>query len=196
MSGYKFDFFISYARRGSVQKWLLNHFHQKLIECLADQMAPTPEVYVDKTMSRAVHWPSSLQHALRHSKIMIALLTPHYFHSKWCLAEWSSMLAREKMLGMANSGQPGGLVYPILYSDSQNFPPEGRERSWQDFKEYAHPDPCYQETRQYVDFHREVTRVAIDLVDLLQQVPPWRSDWPDVDPPNPVLPTPVPLPRF
>ncbi|MFI9006784.1 TIR domain-containing protein [Actinosynnema sp. NPDC053489] len=196
MSGYKFDFFISYARRGSVQKWLLNHFYEKLKECLADQLAPTPKVYVDRSMARAVHWPSSLQHALRHSKVMIQLLTPHYFESRWCMAEWSSMLAREKMLGLGNPDQPMGLVYPILYSDSENFPPEGRVRSWRNFKEYANPDPPYQETREYVQFHREVTRVAADLVELLHQVPPWQPDWPDVDPPNPVLPPHVPLPRF
>ncbi|ROP38194.1 TIR domain-containing protein [Saccharothrix texasensis] len=196
MSGYKFDLFISYARRGSVQKWLLNHFHQKLLECLADQLAPTPTVYVDRTMSRAVHWPSSLQHALRHSKIMIQLLTPHYFQSRWCRAEWYSMLEREKVLGIANPGQPMGLIYPILYSDSDNFPPEGKERSWQNFKEFANPDPPYQETREFIHFHREVNRVAADLVELLHQVPPWRDDWPDVDPPDPVLPPPVPLPRF
>jgi hypothetical protein len=196
VSGYKFDFFISYARRGSVQKWLLNHFHQKLLECLADQLAPTPKVYVDRGMARAVHWPSSLQHALRHSKIMIQLLTPHYFQSRWCRAEWYSMLEREKVLGIANPGQPMGLIYPILYSDSDNFPPEGKERSWQNFKEFANPDPPYQETREFIHFHREVNRVAADLVELLHQVPAWRPDWPDVDPPDPLLPPPVPLPRF
>lgn len=196
VSGYKFDFFISYARRGSVQKWLLNHFHQKLLECLADQVAPTPKVYVDKTMSRAVHWPSSLQHALRHSKVMIQLLTPHYFESRWCMAEWYSMLERERMLGLASAEQPLGLVYPILYSDSDNFPLEGKVRSWQDFKEYAHPDPPYQETREFVYFHREVNRVAADLVELLKQVPPWRPDWPDVTPPEPVLPPTPLIPRF
>ncbi|NUT48578.1 MAG: toll/interleukin-1 receptor domain-containing protein [Saccharothrix sp.] len=196
MSGYEFDLFISYARRGSVQKWLLNHFHQKLLECLADQWAPTPTVYVDRTMARGVHWPSSLRHALRHSKVMIQLLSPQYFQSKWCLAEWHSMLERERMLGLATAERPQGLLYPILYSDSDNFPLEGKLRSWQNFKALANPDPPYQETREYVEFHREVNRVAGDLVQLLQQVPPWRPDWPDVEPPDPVLPPTPPLPRF
>ncbi|SER91553.1 hypothetical protein SAMN05216188_117123 [Lentzea xinjiangensis] len=53
MSGYKYDFFISYCRYGSVQRWLLNHFLDKLRECLADQYAPTPKVYVDRSMERA-----------------------------------------------------------------------------------------------------------------------------------------------
>jgi len=196
VSGYEFDLFISYARRGSVQKWLLNHFHRKLLDCLADQFAPTPKVYVDKGMSRAVHWPSDLRHALRHSKIMIQLLTPQYFESNWCMAEWHSMLERERMLGLAGPENPQGLVYPILYSDSDNFPLEGKLRSWWDFKEFAYPDPVYQQTHEFVRFHHEVNRLAGDLVQLLGQVPPWRPDWPDVEPPDPVLSPTPPLPRF
>lgn len=196
MSGYKFDVFISYARRGSVQKWLLNHFHSKLVECLEDQLAPAPKVYLDRTMPKAVHWPSNLQNALRHSKIMLQLLTPWYFESQWCMAEWKSMLARQEALGIANTDRSQGLVYSILYSDSENFPNEGREVAWWDFKPFANPDPVYQTTGEYVGFHREVTKLAADLVQLLQQVPPWQPDWPVVIPPDPVLLPPPPLPRF
>lgn len=196
MSGYKFDVFISYSRRGSVQKWLLNHFHDKLLECLADQFAPTPRVYMDRTMSRAVHWPSNLQDALRHSKIMVQLLTPHYFASPWCMAELCSMQEREKLLGLAGPGISQGLIYPILYSDSDNFPIEHRERSWVDFKEFANPDPVYQQTAEFTLFHRRVTELASDLVQLVRQVPDWQPDWPIVEKPEPVIIPPPPLPRF
>lgn len=76
VSGYEYDIFISYAREGSAQKWLLNHFLSKLKECLADEIAPKPRVYVDREMERGVHWPSSLQRALLHSKIMLQVLAP------------------------------------------------------------------------------------------------------------------------
>jgi hypothetical protein len=196
VSGYKFDFFISYARRGSVQSWLLNHFHEKLCECLADQFAPAPKVYVDRSMPRAVHWPNNLQNALRHSKIMIQLLTPHYFTSNWCMAELRSMQAREEMLGLAGTEISQGLIYPILYSDSDNFPVEERMRSWVDFKEFAHPDPVYSQTIDFFHFRKKVNELAVDLVQLAQQVPDWRPDWPVVEKPDPVLIPPPPLPRF
>jgi hypothetical protein len=196
VSGYKFDLFISYSRKGNVRRWLENHFHQKLIECLADQLAPAPKVYIDWTMPRGVAWPDNLQNALRHSKIMVQLLTPPYFQSPWCLAEWHSMRKREKMLGLAGPDVSQGLIYPILYSDSENFPMEGRLRSWWDFKKFAQPDPVYQESREYVHFHREVTDLACDLVRLLKQVPEWQPDWPLVEKPTPVLMSPPPIPRF
>src|SRR5215475_7953130 len=74
VAGYKYDVFISYARRGSVQKWLMNHFYPKLKDCLADQMAPVPPVFVDKKMPRAVSWPDELRKALHESKILLAVL--------------------------------------------------------------------------------------------------------------------------
>lgn len=194
--GYRFDVFISYSRIGSAPKWLMNHFYPKFQECLADQVAPTPRVFVDKTMPRGVEWPPELENALRHSKIMVPVLTPPYFQSRWCMAEWRSMVAREKMLGLAGQKHSQGLIYPILYSDSQNFPEEGRRRSWWDFKALATPEPVFQESREWVQFHRRVTDLASDLVELLRQVPEWRPDWPSVERPDPVLMPPPPIPRF
>ncbi|WP_268244607.1 toll/interleukin-1 receptor domain-containing protein [Actinokineospora fastidiosa] len=188
--------FISYCRHGSVQKWLMNHFHPKLRDCLADQVAPAPKVYVDRTMRRGVHWPSDLRHAVRHSKIMVQLLTPGYFQSPWCMAEWRSMQERQKVLGLANLDFPQGLVYPILYSDSDNFPDEGRQLSWWDFKEFGYPELVYQESRDFIHFHRKVAELAADLAALLRQVPEWQPDWPIVEAPDPVIIPPPPMPRF
>jgi hypothetical protein len=196
MPGYRFDLFISYSRYGTVQKWLLNHFYKKLCECLADQFAPPLKVYMDRTMPRGVVWPHDLQIALRHSKIMLQLLTPNYFTSKWCMAELASMRERERLLGLAGAEISQGLIYPILYSDSDNFPIEERTRSWVDFKEFAHPDPVYQQTADFVHFHRRVNELASDLVQLVQQVPEWQPDWPLIAAPEPVLIPPPPLPRF
>jgi hypothetical protein len=196
VSSYLFDVFISYCRHGNAQRWLLNHFFPKFKDCLADQMASTPRVYVDRTMPRGAHWPSNLQKALRHSKIMVPLFSPQYFRSKWCVAEWKSMQEREKLLGLATPERPQGLVYPILYSDSDNFPSEAKGISRWDFKRLATPELVFQESRDYVDFHHKVTEVAEDLAELLPQVPDWQPDWPVIEPPDPPLPPPTPIPRF
>jgi hypothetical protein len=196
VSGYKYDLFISYCRYGSVQKWLLNHFYKKLCECLDDQYGPRLRVFMDREMERGEHWPFSMQNALRHSKIMIQMLTPKYFESRWCMAELRSMEAREQLLGLAGSEISQGLIYPILYSDSDNFPIEERRRSWEDFKEFANPDPPYQQSVEFVHFHKKVTKLAADLVKLIQQVPEWRPDWPLLEIPDPVLIPPPQIPRF
>ncbi|GGU40001.1 TIR domain-containing protein [Lentzea flava] len=196
MSGYLFDFFISYSRQGSVQKWLLNHFYNKLVECLADECAPAPRVYMDRHMPRAVDWSHNLRTSLRHSKIMIQVMTPHYFRSGWCMSELQSMRAREEMLGFASAKIPQGLIYPIVYSDCEDLRDEERMRKWHDFKEYAHPDPVYQQTVEYIHFHKEVKQLARDLVELASWVPDWQEDWPIVELPDPIVTRRTPLPRF
>jgi hypothetical protein len=65
-----------------------------------------------------------------------------------------------------------------------------------DFKEYAHPDPVYQQTPDFTLFHRRVTELASDLVQLVRQVPDWRPDWPIIEVPEPPILPPPPLPRF
>ncbi|ANZ39130.1 hypothetical protein BBK82_26720 [Lentzea guizhouensis] len=196
MAGYEYDFFISYSRTGSVQKWLINHFYHKLVEYLADECAPAPKVYMDRVMPRAVDWSHHLVNSLHRSKIMIQLMTPHYFESGWCMAELESMRAREAVLGLATADFPQGLVYPILYSDSHKFAVKERMRSWQDFKDYSYTEPVYQDAVEYIHFCRRVRELARDLVELAQQVPPWSPDWPIVERPEPVLIPPPPLPRF
>jgi TIR domain len=195
VSGYEYDVFISYSRGGNAFKWVRNHFHPRLVDCLGDQLDKPPAVFLDREMERGVHWPTRLENALRGSKILIAVYTPPYFRSRWCMAEWQSMRDREESLGLTARSKAQGLIVPILYSDSDNFPPEARERSWFDFKQWAVPDPVYQETREWPEFHRKVEAVAIDLAKLLPQVPDWQPGWP-VNRPDPPLPPPVQLPRF
>ncbi|OLF12323.1 hypothetical protein BLA60_10150 [Actinophytocola xinjiangensis] len=196
MSGYKFDVFISYCRRGNVRKWLENHFYQTLVDCLSDQLAAAPTVYVDWAMPRGVHWPSELKKAVRHTKIMVPVFNPPYFESRWCMAEMRSMRERERMLGLRSVEKPQTLLYPILFADSVNFPPESRELSWQDFKEHAHPHPSFQDTVEYLPFHKRVVAFAEDLAELLAQVPEWRPEWPVVDLTEPYLIPPPRMPRF
>ncbi|MBM7775980.1 hypothetical protein JOD54_006184 [Actinokineospora baliensis] len=197
MTGYKWDVFISYSRKGMAQKWLLNHFYERLLDCLIGEMSYTPRVYMDRlSIAKGAHWPSDLQQALLHSKMIVPLFTPPYFRSPWCMAEFHSMRARQKMLGIGGGRIPQGLIYPVLYSDSDNFPPEAREFSWWNFKDVSNPDPVFQMTRDFHRFHDRVAEFASDLAKVLEQVPEWEPDWPLVVTPDPVLMPPPLIPRF
>jgi hypothetical protein len=196
VSGYKYDVFISYSRHGTVRNWLLNHFYPRLVECLVDEMEDAPKMFLDKEMSRGVHWPSQLENALQGSKILVAVLSAPYFRSKWCMTELDNMRAREKVLGLASPERPQGLIYPIRFADSSSFENEGRMRAWWDFKGLDNPDRGFQESRDWHPFQQRVRECAQDLATLLKQVPPWRPDWPAVESPEPPLPPPPPLPRF
>lgn len=195
MYGYEFDVFISYIRSGNPHAWMHNHFLPRLRNCLADQVAHEPAVFIDEEMDRGTNWPARLETALNRTKVMVAVFSPQYFRSRWCLAEWETMVARERQLGLYSAEQPQGLIYPVLYSDSDNFPDFVRDRTWRDLKRWNSPDPVFQQTTEFYGFHREVEDIAVDLAKLLPRVPEWRADWP-VCRPDPPFSRPTPLPRF
>jgi hypothetical protein len=195
VAGYEFDVFLSYPRSGNPYNWVRNHFLELLRSCLADELPYEPTMFIDEELDTGVDWPSRLQQALCRSKILVSIYSPQYFRSPWCLAEWHSMSEREKLLGLASPERPQGLIYPILYVDSENFPDYARTRGWRDLKQWNVPHLGYQQTSEFIDLHRQVASIAIDLARLLPQVPEWQPDWP-TQRPDPPFRVPVPVPRF
>jgi hypothetical protein len=195
VSDYQWDVFISYSRKGDAPEWVRNHFHPRLLNSLDGHLRDEPNIFLDKEMEAGTHWPNHLERALRHAKILVPVYSPQYFRSPWCLAEWDSFVAREKALGLGTSKRPQGLIFPVLFSDSENFPQYARERSWYDFKQWNVPYPVFQQTPEYVDFYKEVERFAAKLATLLDQVPAWQARWPVYRPDAP-LPPPTRLPVF
>jgi hypothetical protein len=189
VSDYEFDVFLSYSRKGGSPKWVHNHFLPKLREYLTDEIGYVPKVFVDQEMEPGTVWPARLERTLGRSKILVAVYSAQYFRSDWCLAEWKSMAAREQVLGLASPGLTNGLIFPVLYADSQNFPEYGLDRMWHDMKGLDNPDLMFQQSPDWLEFHRRMRRIATDVEQMLDNVPPWRSDWPIVRPDVPVPPT-------
>jgi len=189
VSDYEFDVFISYRREGNPYKWVRNHFHPRLTDHLADHLRDDPKVFIDEGMEVGSVWPDRLEEALNRTRILVPVFSPQYFRSRWCLAEWHSMVEREKLLGRSR------LIYPVLFSDSDNFPSFARERSWRDLKKWNHPDPVFQQTVRWIDFLQEIEKVAIDLAALVDEVPSWEPGWP-AQRPDPPMPGMTPVPRF
>jgi hypothetical protein len=136
-----------------------------------------------------------VRNALQRARILVPVCSPKYFLSEWCLAEWHSMVRREELAGMASSATPQGLIYPVIFCDSENFPTYAHERRMQDLKMWNLPYPQFQDTIEYLGFHREVERIAVEIKELIDQVPDWRPDWP-VHTPAPDPPRTPHLPRF
>ncbi|WP_166664492.1 toll/interleukin-1 receptor domain-containing protein [Actinophytocola oryzae] len=189
MSDYEFDVFLSYSRKGSSGKWVHNHFLPKLRDCLTDEIGIVPKIFVDQEMDVGSVWPSRLEQELMRSKILVAIYSAQYFQSDWCVAEWKSMAAREDLLGLASPDLTRGLIFPVLYSDSHNFPEFGLDRMWHDMKGYDNPDPMFQQSLDWLEFHRRMRRIAVDVENMLLQVPKWQADWPVVRPDVPIRAT-------
>jgi TIR domain len=189
VSGYEFDVFLSYSRKGGSPGWVHNHFFPRLRDCLTDEIGYVPNIFIDYQMDPGTVWTADLERSIGRSKILVSVYSPQYFRSDWCVAEWKSMAAREDLLGLASTDLTQGLIVPVLYSDSANFPEYGRDRMWHDMKGLDSPDPMFQQTPDWLHFHKKMRGIAANLAELLAMVPDWQPGWPIVSPDVPIPPT-------
>jgi hypothetical protein len=189
VTDYEFDVFLSYSRKGGSPGWVRHHFYPKLRDCLTDEIGYEPKIFIDYEMNPGTVWTVDLERALNRARVLVSVYSPQYFRSEWCLAEWQSMALREQLLGLASKDLTRGLIVPVLYSDSANFPDFGKDRMWHDMKGLDSPDPMFQQTTDFLEFHKRMRTIAGNLAELLGKVPKWQPNWPVVRPSVPIPPT-------
>jgi hypothetical protein len=193
---YEYDVFISYQRTSlTVPLWIKHHFYPRLSEILDDNADFDVKVFYDEQIPIGVDWPTKLQNALRRTRIVLPVCSPKYFRDEWCLAEWHSMAQREEMVGMASEGKPEGLIYPVIFSDSDNFPQYAKNRRMRSCRKWNQPEQQFQASLDYRYFRKEMEQIAEDLLMIIDQAPEWRPDWP-VTMPEPEPSRRPRLPRF
>ncbi|MGX7825770.1 TIR domain-containing protein [Actinokineospora sp. 24-640] len=196
--GYEYDVFISYTRKAGAGTWVKENFYPALKDSLDNEMGREPTLHVDWEQETGVSWPPNLERSLLRSRVMVAVLSPPYFRSSWCLAEWASMDARNQALGLGTSNNPKNLIHGVRYADGRHFPPEAACVMMRDFTAWNVPlhYDAFSRTPAYVDFYAAVQVLARDIAARIDDVPPWDSAWPPLRPDPPAeLPTGT-LPRL
>ncbi len=190
MSDYSYDVFISYRRNGNVADWVQRHLVKVLSNCLTDELEREPTIFLDVRMDTGTLWPTELMNGLQRSRVMVAVLSPQYFRSSWCLAEWETLARRE-----AATGHIGRLIFPLTFSDGDRFPPSALDRQCRSMKPWAYPYPQFSESLDFLPFHDEVRSIAVEIARRLDSVPNWSGDWPVEQPavPDPFV---AALPRL
>jgi TIR domain len=193
---YEYDIFVSAASESPVEQWVNNHFLFMLRVHLSNEMAKVPKIFWYKDQQPGVHWKENLKKELSRTRILVVILSPHYFRSEWCMAEFESIVKREEMLGLGNVQYPQGLIYPILFSDGDCFSDQGRLRFWKDLSEWRHHWPQFRDSLAYLDFDKAMREVAQELVKQYAAVPPWRADFPIIINPTTLREPKMELPRM
>jgi hypothetical protein len=190
--GYRYHFFVSYSRVGDVPSWLRWHFLPVLRNCLAGMMVEDPQIFIDEQIDTGSEWPRTLAEALHRSCSLIAIWTPSYFRSKWCLAEWYSFRHREEALGYRTAKNPRGLIFPVLFSDGDCLPDEAKRAQHKDFRGFAYPYEVFRNSQKYLEFHDRMTEFAAELASNTEDFPAWDPAW---KPARPAVKAPF-APRF
>ncbi|RWX19233.1 TIR domain-containing protein [Rhizobium leguminosarum] len=179
---YVWDVFLSYPRSEQVQPWIDKHFLPVLRGHLDGLLLDEPKIFVDSTQPTGVQWPEHIRDALLRSRIMVAVWTPPYFRSQWCMAEWVSMLKREDALKSAGKPQPNGLVYPVKFSDGHNFDERAKTTQSRDLTQFAYKYDSFRDSPRYLDFDDAVRAIAQEIELRLGEAPDWSPDFPFADP--------------
>ena len=98
------------------------------------------------------------------------------------MAEWESMLAREKKFGFKTPENPKGLIYPVKFFDGNLFPEKAKRTQYIDLEEWNNPYPQFKNTNRYDRFIKKMQEVAQEMASLISSAPRWQKDFPIVVP--------------
>jgi hypothetical protein len=179
---YEYDVFLSYRRKPPVDQWVQNHFHPQLQDWLDESSAEERRVFIDVQAETGVAWPENLKRALSRSRLLVAVFSPRYFRSAWCIAEFQTMLERERVLGLRTQDNPRGLILPVRFSDGEHFPDDAKNIEQFDLSHWNFAAPAFSQSVAYLQFLERVQKFARDVSNRLADIPAWDDAWPIATP--------------
>ncbi|MBN8685328.1 MAG: toll/interleukin-1 receptor domain-containing protein [Chitinophagales bacterium] len=174
---YQYDVFISY--RSVTKKWVtetfLPLFHTHLREAIGGR---EPDIFIDtKRIENGDAWEQRLKNALAHSKTVVAVLTPSYFHSEWCAREFSVMRQRAQAHGLLSVENPGGLIAPVSISDGEYFPEFVKTLQQEKLHDFYNTAEAFCKTDKFVDFENKVKDWVHKVASIINHAPDWNAEW-------------------
>lgn len=166
---YKYDLFISYTWRvPRAQRWVRGVLFEPLCDFLELEAGiPKQRVFLDEREVRpGEHVQPVVHRALLSSKVMLAVLSPQYFQSGWCLTEFHTMRQRATATGAR-------VLHPIAVWDGDLYPHEARALGPQDFNQWGTLDRGMRRKR-WTDTTKAL---AIELGELVRQAPEHDAAW-------------------
>lgn len=135
------------------------------------------KVFVDETIDDGASWPNHLAMSLSRSRIMVAVLSRDYFQSDWCRLELALMHHREKVGKLRTSGNPWGLIIPVVIDDGNCFPAEVQAMQGEPLHAFANPfmRPDSPKQEAMADVLRNKLCASIERA--LAATPPFDPAW-------------------
>jgi len=171
---YEWDAFVSYKREPELMGWIDNVVRRLQLWVSNDLGGREARIFLDSvSIDHGTRWPYRLRHAIRTSRCLVPILSPAYFQSRWCVTEWTSFIAREKLVT-----PPISLIVPMKYHDGEGFPPEAREIQTLDVKDHCGTTDGFWKTVSAHELDMKLRSFAHDVARVILEAPPFRPDWP------------------
>lgn len=193
-SGYVWDAFISYRReppgQDLITPWLREVVH-RVRYWLSEELGGRPaRVFFDAgSLDVGVNWPDQLRQALLTSSCLVPVLSPQYFQSRWCLAEFGSFLERSRTVPPYHTP----IILPLVLHGAQWFPPEAQRIQQLDLSRHVGTVAAFWQTARADELDQLLQMFASQLARAVLEAPPFRPDWPLVEPEPGDLPRRFPM---
>ncbi len=163
-----YDLYVSYAHHtgGALTEWI-QAFISSISEYLELEMDAPPRIFFERvSLNSGSSFPKQLDQAITRSKLMLALLTPAYFASKWNNLEWEAFAKREQN-SLADSVF---CIFPVVLRGHSVLPTYVEERRYLDFSKHVNlKDP--EAALRHPDAARGIADLATDIARQLSMAP-------------------------
>lgn len=175
---YKYDIFVSYKReppkKQLITPWLIEVLDRIEYWLRQELGGRHIEVFFDQTsIGVGDEWPDKIRQALLSSRCLLAVWSPEYFRSSWCVSEWKSFLARENIYGTKKR-----LIVPICFHDGIWFPDEARKVQQLDLAPYAGTTRAFWVSPRADELDQKLQQFAPILARAVAEAPEHKPDWP------------------
>lgn len=180
MSAYKYDIFLSVKSDKTFDEWVADTFmplfesfvRQDIIsECQRLPLGSAGGMYYyRKALAPGDPWPEELREAIQCSRLAIALCSPEYFYSEWCLTEFYSFLERTRL-------KKAKVLVPISIHNSSSFPADLKGIQRLELADYVIVGPGFKETKKYTLFQEELKTLSKNVARLVKEAPLF-EEWP------------------
>lgn len=184
-----FVLFISYARVNKTR--YLEKFVHELKRQILDKTAysPTDIAFFDtSSIVTGQDWARVLGDALRNSKVIVCLCTPHYLNSQFCGKELQVFLLRRQawLQRPENAARKAGVIFPVVWERSlAGLPPALSQFQFADDalpKKYTEKglNALAQVSRERDNFRTVVIKLAERIRDAVNEAE--LPEWPPLPP--------------
>jgi hypothetical protein len=145
-----------------------------------------------RSIGNGVNFDQSIDDALKHSTVIISVMSPLYFASAYCLAEIETFILREDKLGYSR----GSLISCAHFHDGESFPIRFARLQAVDFTPFANTEKAFWDSADAVVFSPRIKNFGIAIAEKIKAAPEWSSDFPDppYDPDSGIAPPPIKRP--
>lgn len=168
--GYIYDVFISYRRHAEWTPWVRECLRPLLDAYLSQELATSPQIFLDEQLEPGDDWPNRLGTALARSRILIPIYSGDYFGSEWCVHELDLMHGRQMQC------QDSKLIVPMLGHDGDLIPEAMGRILYCDIREFRNTD-IQRKSPRFEKFSDAIKTLSPRVAAAICSAPDYAAAW-------------------